>query len=108
MHLARPAWESYDNRPVWLPLVVDLSAQITAPGSYQIEFRHLAGHTRFRRVSLKAGGREIAWDSNAAESTSVLLVVPASAKGLAIELWAEAQGTGWFDGRGEIVVTRAD
>jgi hypothetical protein len=106
VRLPRLAWEHDDNRPTWLPMVADASARITEPGAYEIEFRHLGGHTRFRKVSLKSGGREIAGDPNTAESRKVRLTVPPAAKGKAIELWAESCGTGWFDGRGEIVITK--
>jgi len=99
-------WESYDNRPTWLPMVADVSAALKEPGTYDIEFKHLDGNTRFRKVALKTGGREIASDANTTESRKLRLTVPATAKGRAIELWAESCGTGWFAGRGEIVVSK--
>jgi len=99
-------WESYDNRPTWLPMVADVSAALKEPGTYDIEFKHLDGSTRFRKVALKTGGREIASDANTTESRKLRLTVPATAKGRAIELWAESCGTGWFAGRGEIVVSK--
>lgn len=99
-------WESHDNRPTWLPMIVDLTVKMPEPGTYQVEFRHRDGHTRFRKMVLKSGGREIATEPNPNESTKVTLTVPSSAKGRQIELWAESLGTGWFAGRGEIVVTK--
>jgi DNA-binding protein len=87
-------------------MVVDLSAQLKEPGTYQIEFKHREGQTRFRKISLKSGGREIASEANTAESTKVRLTLPEEIKGRKIELWAESCGTGWFSGRGEIVITR--
>lgn len=57
-------------------------------------------------AAFKTGGREIASDANTSESRKLRLTVPATAKGRAIELWAESCGTGWFAGRGEIVVSK--
>ena len=106
VRLAGLEWEGGDNRPTWLPMVADVTAKMAEPGTYQIEFRHRDGHTRFRKASLKSGGRQIAADSNPNESAKFTLTVPQSAKGRQIELWVESQGTGWFAGRGEIIVTR--
>lgn len=100
------AWASGDNRPTWLPMVADVTTKMAEPGTYRIEFRHRDGHTRFRKATLKSGGRQIAADSTPNESTKFTLSVPQAAKGRSIELWVESQGTGWFAGRGEILVTK--
>lgn len=99
-------WEANDNRPVWLPMVVDVSDVVKEPGTYEIEFKHAAGHTRFRKVALRSGDKEIVADANAGESRKVRLQVSSVSRARAIELWAESMGTGWFEGRGEIVVTK--
>lgn len=101
------AWDQSENPPVWLPMIADVSKIITGPGAYVIEFKHRAGHTRFRRVSLQAGKTELAADDNAKESRKVRLTVSARPSG-PVELRAEALGTGWFDGAGDILVTKVD
>lgn len=98
-------WEQADNRPHWLPMVCDVSSAIKEPGEYEIEFRHDAGHTRFRQITIKARGKEITGTPNENQSAKVRLGISAVPRG-AIELWAEAQGTGWFEGRGEIIVRK--
>lgn len=100
-------WEYLDNRPTWLPMIADVSDVIKEPGTYEIEFKHYEGNTRFRKVVLKSGDKEIVSEANDKESRKVKITVPESAKGKKIELWAESRGTGWFEARGEIVVTKA-
>ena len=101
------AWRPDQNTPVWLPFVADVSKLVTAPGTYEIEFKHRSGHTRFRKVSLLSGRKEVAAEANPKEQRKVRLRVASLPRG-PLELWAEARGTGWFDGAGDIVVTKVD
>jgi hypothetical protein len=106
VRLSALRWETTDNRPVWLPMVVNADPAVTGPGRYKVEFRHKQGHTRFRQVSLKAGTRTLVAVPNEKQATTVELDVPHGVPMRGLELWAESMGTGWFDGRGEIIVTK--
>jgi hypothetical protein len=107
VRLAGREWTGGDNRPIWLPMIADVSDAVKTPGTYEIEFKHKSGGTRFSKTELVAGGKVIADDPNKKESRKLRLVVTEAPKA-PVELRADSQGTGWFDGAGEIVVTKVN
>lgn len=100
-------WTGRDNRAVWLPMVADVSDSVKAPGVYEVEFRHKSGHTRFAKTAFVCAGKEIAVEANPKESRKVRLTVEKAPAG-PVELRADSRGTGWFEGAGEIVVTKVN
>ena len=107
VRLAGRTWTTADNRPVWLPMIADVSDVVKAPGAYEIEFRHKSGSTRFAKTVLSSGDRTLASDDNANETRPVRLVVTEKPAG-PVRLSVESRGTGGFDGAGEIVVRKVD
>ncbi len=107
VRLAGREWSSWDNRPIWLPMIVDVSDAVKTPGTYEIEFVSKTGNTRFAKTELVAGGKVLASDPNGKNSRKLRLTVTESPKG-PVELRADALGTGWFDGTGEILVNKVD
>ena len=99
-------WNTWDNRPIWTPMVLDVAAVVTQPGTYEVEFVNDEGHTRCRAVSLRQNGAVIASNDNAKESRKVSLSVSHVAEHKPVELWIETRGTGWFDGRGHIEIRK--
>lgn len=112
VRLTEAAWRSDQNPPDWVPFVLDVSKIVTAPGSYEIEFRHRAGHLRLRKMTLTAGKTELASDANTSEQRKLRLTVAAlpagPGKSEPIELTVEARGTGWHESFGEILVTKVN
>lgn len=107
VRLAGREWTSNDNRPVWLPMIAGVSDFVKTPGTYEIEFKHKSGNTRFAKTELVVGEKVVASDLNTKQSRKLRLVVTELPKG-PVELRADSQGTGWFDGAGEIVVTKVN
>lgn len=99
-------WASYDNRPVWLPMIFDVSSLVKDAGTYEVEFAHRSGNTRFGKVALMSGGAEIGSDENKGHKRKVRVTV-AKPRGK-VELHAVSQGTGWFDGQGDVIVRKVD
>lgn len=98
-------WLSTDNRPVWLPMIADASSVVKGSGKYKIEFKHQGGHTKFRNPAFKtSSGRVLASLSDNKESREFFLDLPSGGGKIILEV--EAQGTGWFDGRGDIIITK--
>lgn len=97
-------WTTADNRPVWLPMVVDVSSAIKGTGQYKIEFKHAGGNTKFRNPAFKnSSGRVLAALTDNKEAREFTLNLSSGGK---VILEVESQGTGWFDGRGDIIVTK--
>lgn len=98
-------WRQSDNRPVWLPMRLDITSKINGTGTYEIEFKHQEGHTKFRKASLiNATGKEMAKSPDANEATRFSLdLLEGSPK---VILQVESMGTGWFSGCGDIIVTK--
>lgn len=107
VRLAGPKWNSWDNPPVWLPMVVDVTSLIPADGKYAIEFKHARGHTRFGEITLTQGDTVLARDDNPKESAKLVLAVAGLQASGKVELSVKARGTGWFDGCGEIIISPA-
>lgn len=107
VRLSGRVWSGGDNRPIWLPMVVNVSDVVKAPGAYEIEFKSKTGNTRFAKTELVAGGKVLASDPNEKNNRKLRLTVTESPKG-PVELRADALGSGWFDGTGEILVTKTD
>ncbi len=98
-------WTGDDNRPVWLPMVVDVSSAVKGGGTFEIEFKHKGGHTKFRNPAFKSSsGKVLASLSDMKEGRNFTLTLPSG--GARVLLEVESQGTGWFDGRGDIVITK--
>jgi tetratricopeptide (TPR) repeat protein len=95
-------WTPKDNRPRWTPMSLDASGAITKPGEYTVTFRHEAGQTKFRNLVLRVGRETLATAEG--EKAEFVLSVKRLPVGRPI-LTVEGQGTGWFDGCGDIVVT---
>ncbi len=112
LRLTAAAWRSDQNPPDWVPFLLDVSKIVTGPGTYEVEFRHRAGHLRLRRMAITAGKAELAADANTAERSKLLLTVaalPASVvRPAPVELSVEARGTGWHESFGDILVTKVD
>lgn len=98
-------WRTSDNRPVWLPMVVDVSSAVKGSGTYEIEFKGKGGHTRFRKASFRnSSGKVLVEAPDDKESAKFTLNLPSGPSKVLLQV--ESQGTGWFDGRGDIVVTK--
>ena len=97
-------WIPEDNRPRWTPFTVDVSSRIQGPGRYTLTFRHQEGKTLFRQPKLRAANQVIA--SAEGEKLVYTLTVDRLPPGRVL-LTAELKGTGWFAGRGEIVIEPA-
>ena len=103
--LSLPAlrWIPSDNRPRWTPFTVDVSSRIQGTGRYTLTFRHQEGKTLFRQPKLSAANQVIA--SADGEKTAYTLTVDRLPPGRVL-LTGELKGTGWFAGRGEIVIEK--
>lgn len=105
--LTKRQWHTKHNRPVWLPMVVDVSDIVKTPGTYEIEFKMKTGNTRFSKTELAVGNQVIASDDNPKEQRKLRLNVSETPKGRVV-LRANSLGTGWFDGTGDILITKVN
>lgn len=101
------SWDQRDNRPDWTTLQAEVPAStFKEVGSYDIEFRHKQGNTRFRNPAIKSGSKAISYinDDKEGRKFSLIITQPVTATRLTIDV--QACGTGWFDGCGDIIVTK--
>ena len=94
-------WLPDDNRPYWAESFLKLKDQLAKPGTYKIEFKHKAGRTNFRNLRIVLDGKEVAVDNR--ETTEFKVTLDQSAANAVLKV--EAKGNGWFDGRGDIIIT---
>lgn len=106
VRLKSPSWEQRDNRPVWAPMIVEIPEVIKAVGTYELEFAHKGGHTRFRNPRLKVGSKVISQINDDKDQRKFTMVITAPVTAKRVTLEVDSQGTGWFDGRGDIIVTK--
>lgn len=97
------SWTNSDNRPEWTPMIFDLGSTLKSSGTYELEFKHKGGHTKFRNPVLKSCNNIVVGISDNKEGNTFILQVP---RGGRLRLEVEGQGTGWFDGRGDVIVTK--
>lgn len=97
VRLSGMRWLGKDNRPRWQKAILDCSGVVKVGGTYRVSFRPRAGGTRFRKVAFAGGavGEERGGDW--------ICRFPGEGKAV---LEMEIKGSGWFDGNGDIVVTR--
>lgn len=88
-------------------MVVDVSDIVKTPGTYEIEFKMKTGNTRFSKTELAVGNQVIASDDNPKEQRKLRLNVSETPKGRVV-LRANSLGTGWFDGTGDILITKVN
>lgn len=91
-------WLGKDNRPRWQKATLDCVSVAKVGGLYRVTFAAKAGGTRFRKVRFAGGpaGEDLSggvWRCR----------FPGEGKAV---LEMELKGSGWFDGHGDIVVTK--
>ena len=91
-------WIGKDNRPRWQKAVLDCSGVVKGGGTYRVAFKSKAGGTRFRNVAFARN--PAGEDRGRGEWTCRF-----SGEGKPV-LEMEIRGSGWFDGNGDIVITR--
>lgn len=98
VRLSGMRWIGKDNRPRWQKATLDCSSVVKVGGTYRVSFKAKAGGTRFRKVAF-AGGPE------GEERTGGVWICRFPGEGKPV-LEMEIRGSGWFDGNGDIVITR--
>ncbi len=98
------SWSQGDNRPLWIPMLFDVSSVMKEPGTYEIEFKHRDGHTKFRNPVIKSGNNELVKVSDDKESNKFTVTI-SKLSGRPI-LQIDSQGTGWFAGCGDVIITK--
>lgn len=103
--LSSMKWTNLDNRPDWLPMMVDVSSAIKGSGKYKVEFKRQQGNTKFRNPAFKTtSGRVISAITDNKEGHEFLLDLPSGSK---VILEVESRGGDhWYSGRGDIIVTK--
>lgn len=103
--LSALSWSDEDNRPDWTPTTVRVGTIVKKPGIYEIDFQHKDGKTRFRKAKFKSGNRILASVDDDKEKSKFEIKLPKAAPSN-IVLEVESRGTGWFSGKGNIVITK--
>lgn len=103
--LSSLSWSGETDRPEWTPTSVKVKEWVKEPGTYQIKFERKGSGTRFRNPSFKSGNKVLASIRDDKKGDSFELTLPSSAPAN-IVLEVEAQGSGWFGGKGNIVITK--
>ena len=96
-------WNPEDNRPRWTQMIVEITPEVKDYGSYTLEFKHEAGHTKFRNPAIKVGRRTVAeMEGERTTFTFSMKDVPDDR----VYLSVESLGTGWFSGCGDILIRK--
>ena len=96
--LTQMRWLGKDNRPRWQKAVLDCSSVVKVGGVYKVAFVAQAGGTQFRKVRFAGGPEGTGPNGNAWRCR-----FPGEGKAV---LEMEIKGSGWFDGHGDIVITK--